>query len=156
MKKFLLPILGILLALFAICSQASTLKETRRSLQAIHCSEIFSIFLQFYSSDQELRQKFHKAIEIFTDVALKEMNLPMTNAQLEAMAERRSNVIKDLLNDKSKLSPNLREDAVMCGAWAEGFLAQGGFYQYVPVYPKVVPPSIRDKYQVFFDEVFER
>ena len=121
-------------------------------MQAIHCSEIFSIFLHYYSKDSELGLKFDKAIDIFTDVALKEMRLPVTNVQLEVMAERRSNAVHDLLHDKTKRTANLREDAVMCGAWAEGFLSQGERYQYIPVYPKVVPFLIRNNYQKYFDE----
>lgn len=140
--------------LTAASSHADTVQGTKRSMQAIDCSVVFSAFLQVYSGDFYLNQRLRKAIDIFTDIALKEMNLPVSDTEIEAMAIQRSNAAHSLLKNRSTQSPNLREDSVMCGAWAEGLLSQGEHYQYVPVYPKVVAPSIRAKYQIFFDRAF--
>jgi hypothetical protein len=49
-----------------------------------------------------------------------------------------------------------REDAVVCGAWAEGFLAQGERYQFLVVYPKVIAPHIRSQYQALADQTLQR
>jgi hypothetical protein len=49
-----------------------------------------------------------------------------------------------------------REDAVICGAWAEGFMAQGERMQFMLVYPKVVPMHIRPQYQGYADAAIAR
>ena len=41
---------------------------------------------------------------------------------------------------------------MVCGAWAEGFLAQGPRYQYMVVYPKVIAAQHRSQYQALAEQ----
>ena len=49
-----------------------------------------------------------------------------------------------------------REDSVICGAWAEGFLSQGANYRYVPVHPKVIAPQTRQRYETLAELATEK
>lgn len=63
-----------------------------------------------------------------------------------ALAEEVSVQMAQLQAERARQSPALVETVVQCGAWAEGFLAQGAQVRYVPVYPKVIAPALRQHY----------
>jgi twinkle protein len=59
-------------------------------------------------------------------------------------------------SDQWMVFPYLREDGVVCGAWADGFFAQGEDWSFVPVYPKVIGMGARQKYTPIGEQAFKR
>lgn len=134
------------------CGQA--IAQTRLAEQAMNCSAVFSIFSEVYAQEPPLAVKFAKAVDIFTQVYLKER--PLAAAESVDVVTRRNAAVHEFRQTWTSRAAFFRENAVICGAWAEGFLGQGERYQFVPVYPKVVAPQIRPQYQAHADEVILR
>ncbi len=127
-------------------------QESRLAGQAIHCAAIFSWLGKTYSAESERGARSGKAVEIFTDVHFKEISGKTGDSGREISLRRRSEEAQALQGPWLAMDASLMEHAVICGAWAEGFLAQGAAYQYVPVYPKVVPSAVRNQYQTWVSE----
>lgn len=127
-------------------------QESRLAGQAIQCAAIFSWLGKIYSADSERGLRSGKAVEIFTDVHFKEISSKAVDSGREISIRRRSEEAQALQVPWLAMDASLKEHAVICGAWAEGFLLQGASYQSVPVYPKVVPPAVRNQYQTWVNE----
>ena len=153
MKRFAIQFLSAFFACTSFSTAADAAQETRLAIQAMHCAGFLTVFAQAHEADAERGRRLAKAQAIFIDVYLKELRLNNLENAHELVSVRRSEVIGELQADWGVRAPELREQGVICGAWAEGFLAQGHQYQYVPVYPKVVPSQIRTMYQEIFDWV---
>ncbi|PUE08730.1 hypothetical protein B9Z51_07225 [Limnohabitans sp. T6-5] len=153
MKPTLIRTTFCLFALASAAASGPATAQTRLAEQAMNCSAVLSIFSQAYANEPALGAKFAKAVDIFTEVYLKE-SAPHTDVQ-EA-TKRRTAAVQDFRQTWTTRAPYFIENAVICGAWAEGFLGQGERYQFVPVYPKVVAPHIRSQYQAHADEVLKR
>ena len=54
---------------------------------------------------------------------------------------------RDVQIQKTQARASFTQTVVLCGAWADGFLAQGAEYRYVPVFPKIVAPTVRSRYE---------
>lgn len=146
----------LVMALFLLSHRAAA-QETRLAGQAMHCAAIFSLLAKTYATGGPDRgSRWSKAVEIFTDVHIKESYGTVTNKVHDAAGKRRTEEAQTLLGAWMARDAYLKEEAVICGAWAEGFLAQGETYQYVPVYPKVVAPGLRGQYQNLFSEAMGR
>ncbi|PUE33734.1 hypothetical protein [Limnohabitans sp. Jir72] len=156
MKKNVIGLTFGLLAVVCGCSNALAVQETRLAVQAMHCAAIFSVLAQVFSNDPDKGPKFSKGVEVLTDVYLKEQPSPTDPGVRAVAAQRRSETVKELQTAWPANGAYLREDGVICGAWVEGFLGQGDRYQFIPVYPKVVPPHIRGQYQTLVDEAMNR
>lgn len=136
---------------FSMAAMAA--QETKLAERSMQCGAYFSIFAEAHEIDTVHGLQFAKAKDIFMDVYLKEVG-HKSPADLQGAARlRRSEIVQELRVDWALRTSALREQGVICGAWAEGLLEQGNQYQYVPVYPKVVPLPIRTKYQEIFDRV---
>ena len=138
------------------CTLASgpALSQNRLSEQAMNCSAVFDIFSEVYAGEAALHGKFRQAVDLFTDVYLKESAVQARDMQ-EAV-KRRISTVQEFRQTWASRAPAFSENAVICGAWAEGFWVQGERYQFVPVYPKVVMPPIRRQYQEHADQVLKR
>ncbi len=129
--------------------------ESRLATQALHCSAIFSVFEQTHADDAALAKRFKRGVDIFTELYVKERGGDAAAAK--AAAEQGRAALLTQFRDKlAEREPYLREDGVVCGAWAEGFFAQGDDWSFVPVYPKVIGMGARQQYAPLAAESFER
>lgn len=152
-------VIGLALGFLAVMpgiSNAMAVQESRLAGQAMHCAAIFSVLAQAFSDDSGKGPRFSKGVDVLTDVYLKEQPSPSDPGVLAATVQRRSEAVKALHAAWPSQGAALREDGVMCGAWVEGFLGQGDWYQFVPVYPKVVAPHVRGQYQTLLEEAMRR
>ena len=129
--------------------------ESRVAEQAMNCSAVFQVLSDTHAGDAALVAKFGKGVSILSDVYLKERNETPTVGLASANA-RRAEAVKQMQKSMPDKAAYFREDAVICGAWAEGFMAQGERMQFMLVYPKVVPMHIRPQYQGYADAAIAR
>ena len=137
--------------LFSVGSVAA--QETKLAERSMQCAAYLSLFAEAHEIGTERGLQLAKAKDIFMDVYLNESGHKSSAGLQGAALLRRSEIVQGLRIDWISRASALREQGVICGAWAEGLLGQGTQYQYVPVYPKVVPLPIRIKYQEIFDRV---
>ncbi len=124
-------------------------QPSRLAGQALHCSAIFAVFAETHADDAALARKFGRAVEIFGEVYAKESGASDAAAQ-------RATLLEAFRAKLAEREAYLREDGVVCGAWAEGFLAQGEQWTYVPVYPKVIGAGVRASYEKIAADAFGR
>lgn len=127
--------------------------ETRLATQAMHCAAVFTVLAQTHAADSALAPRLNKAVNIFTEVYVKELN---SGLKPEEAAKRRALALADIQAGWTTRAPQFTESSVICGAWAEGFLEQGEVYKHVPVYPKVVAMHIRSQYQTLAEDALKR
>ncbi len=130
-------------------------QESRLAGQALHCSAILAVFADTHADDPALSAKYGKAVGIFSEVYAKERGGDAAAALREAET-RRTALLAEFRAKLDEREPYLKEDGVVCGAWAEGFLGQGEHWSYVPVYPKVIGAGIRADYEKRAAEAFAR
>ncbi|MFM7483342.1 MAG: hypothetical protein ACKO2S_03700 [Burkholderiaceae bacterium] len=140
---------------FGMTSSAHAGPESRLAQQALHCSAIFSVFAESLTDDGKRLKEFKRGIEIFTELYVKESEGDAAAAKRDA-DRRRGELLQQFQQQMSQREPYLREDGVVCGAWAEGFFAQGDDWRFVPVYPKVIAISSRQKYTPIGAEAFAK
>lgn len=127
-------------------------QETRLATQSLHCAAIFEVLGQGPNHDAQQAAQHAKATDIFTRVHLQELPQPVSVSTRETVLQKRSDAVQAMHAAWLAKDASLREEGVLCGAWAEGFLAQGDRIQFVPVFPKVVAPGVRSQYQTLLDE----
>jgi hypothetical protein len=148
--------MAMLMLALSVVSHKVVAQETRLAGQVMHCAAIFSLLTKTYAADPDRGSRLSKAAEIFTDVHMKETVRAVTSSVHATAVKRRTDEAQALQGAWMARDDYLTEDAVICGAWVEGFLAQGEAYQYVPVYPKVLAPMIRRQYQNLISEAMGR
>ncbi len=153
MKKS--PIAATLALLILSAQAASAEPESRLAKQALHCSAIFSVFAETLTEDARLAKEFRLGVGIFTEVYVREREGDRAAALREA-EQGRSALLKQFREQIEQREPYLREDGVVCGAWADGFFAQGEDWSFVPVYPKVIGMGSRQKYTPIGEQAFKR
>lgn len=135
---------SLTLALLMTATTASA-DESRFATQAIRCSAVFAVFIDANADDAALSGKFRKARQIFDEVYAGERRDKSAEAGPE-IETRRAALLKEFRDNFKDREPYLHEESVLCGAWAEGFLAQGEHWAFIPVIPKVIAQSARDEY----------
>lgn len=147
-------IIAALLGIAGFCGSAAA-EDSRMAGQALHCSAIFTVFADTHADDAVLGKQFAKGVEIFTGLYVKERGGDATAVRQEADTKRAALLqqFRDQMKDREAY---LREDGVVCGAWADGFFAQGDDYSFVPVYPKVIGMGARQKYTQIAADAFTR
>jgi hypothetical protein len=145
--------------IFTIClgllSPTYAMAESRLAQQALHCSAIFSVFAESLADDGKRVKEFKRGVEIFTELYVKESEGDPAAAKRD-VEQRRTALLSQFQQQMGQREPYLREDGVVCGAWAEAFFAQGERWTFVPVYPKVISISARQKYTPLGAEAFPR
>ncbi len=124
---------------------AAAAEESRVAAQAIRCSAVFAVFVNANAEDAALSAKFSKAQRIFDEVYAGERRDKRGDAHEEIVAKR-SALLQEFRDNFREREPYLHEEGVLCGAWAEGFLAQGERWSFIPVIPKVIAASARAEY----------
>jgi len=138
-----------------LLSPTLVLAESRLAQQALHCSAIFSVFAESLADDGKRVKEFKRGVEIFTELYVKESEGDPAAAKRD-VEQRRTALLSQFQQQMGQREPYLREDGVVCGAWAEAFFAQGERWTFVPVYPKVISISARQKYTPLGAEAFPR
>ena len=119
--------------------------ESRIATQSLRCSAVFAVFLEANADDAALSARFGKAQRIFDEVYAGERRDKGVDASTE-IAAKRSALLTEFRSSFREREAYLHEEGVLCGAWAEGFLAQGERWSFIPVIPKVIAQSARDEY----------
>ncbi len=128
-----------------LAAGSASADESRIATQALRCSAVFAVFIDANADDAALSAKFRKAQRIFDEVYAGERRDKSADANTE-IAAKRSALLKEFSDHFKEREPHLHEEGVLCGAWAEGFLAQGENWSFIPVIPKVIAQSARDDY----------
>ena len=145
---------SLIFALFlGLCLPTQAMAESRLAQQALHCSAIFTVFAESLADDSKRVKEFKRGVEIFTELYVKESEGDPAAAKRDA-EQRRTALLTEFHQQMAQREPYLREDGVVCGAWAEAFFAQGESWTFVPVYPKVISVSARQKYTPLGAETF--
>jgi hypothetical protein len=137
-------------------SSAAIGQETRLASQSLHCAAIFSVLAQSQDNNPSQAAQYAKAMDIFTGVHLQELPQPVSPSTRDSVVQKRADAAQVLRSAWLAKDAHLREEGVLCGAWAEGFLAQGERVQFVPVFPKVVAPHVRSQYQHLLNDKMGR
>ena len=78
------------------------------------------------------------------------------NATRDDGIERRKLVLQEFKETYSSRPATLKEEVVLCGAWAEGYRIQGKNYSYVPIIPKLIPAAVRNEYEALAEESWRK
>ena len=115
-------------------------QDARLAQQALQCAVLMDTLAHADVGAPDQAPRWQRAGSALQDVHRKTLG----GAAPDARA--REQMLAQLQAAHAQRSAALQEDVVVCGAWAEGFLAQGAQVQYVPVYPKVIAPALRSQY----------
>lgn len=140
-------------SLFASQSHA---QESRIATQSVRCAAIFSVLAETSTDDAARQQKFLKAERIFSGLFVTDYSDRKITVTLDEAHHRRDLVLKEFRDTYGSRRAYMIEETVLCGAWGEGFLAQGESYGYVPVIPKVIPQNVRADYEATASAAFAR
>lgn len=131
----------------AITSTASA-QEGRVEKQAIRCSAFFQVL-----TDSADARNFSN---LFADAYIKERNDKSVATSSSEMEQRREQVLQELKNTLESNQAALMEEAILCGAWAEGYRLQGESPTYIPIIPKIIPQQVRETYAALANAAFKK
>jgi hypothetical protein len=140
-----------LATLSALCCSGSPVlaQESRVETQAARCSAIFAILSETHAEDAARSKYFLHFMEVFTALSLKEKKERTGSASAEEGSTRRNSLLSEFRANYPNQQAAINDETILCGAWAEGYRAQGDQYAYVPIIPKLIPQSVRDEYQSY-------
>ena len=136
------------LASWSACTVALA-QDTRLANQALRCAVLMDALASSLGSQDDQAVRLQRATGIFVQTHAHASANPahavsaLTGPMNPALHEQWLALSKEA---DAPRRDRLREEAIVCGAWAEGFLAQGEAQRYVPVYPKIVAPAVRARY----------
>ncbi len=122
-------------------------QESREENRAARCSAIFTMLAEVFPDDARA-PVFRRFIGVFNDLYLQEKKERTGSASPEDGHTRRGAVLKEFRDTYAARQAALKEEVVLCGAWADGYLVQGDNVTHVPVIPKLIPASVRQEYEV--------
>lgn len=140
--RFLTGLIGCLLLNSAVRAQ-----EPRMEMQAARCSAIFTMLSEAFADDTKRAPVFRHFSNVYNDLYLKEKKERTGKASREEGQQRRDALLQEFTQTYSQRQAAMKEEVVLCGAWAEGYRSQGDVYTYVPIIPKLIPSSVRDEYE---------
>lgn len=127
-------------------------QDHRLADQALQCSAVLEMLAQPQDQTSESAQRLLSAVETFTEIHRRALGAK-ASVSVAQIQQQRQQLQAQMRASRNERAAYFREDAVVCGAWAEGYLAQGKQYQYMVVYPKVIAPHVRTLYQGLADQV---
>ncbi len=131
-------------------------QESRIATQSVRCAAVFSILAETSADDALRQKKFLKAEAIFSELFIIDQREKKVQVTLEEAHRRRDLILKEFRDTYASRRAYIIEETVLCGAWGEGFLAQGENYGYVPVIPKVIPQNVRADYEATANAALNR
>ncbi len=129
-------------------------QESKMESQAIRCSAFFMVFAD--AADNSRVKSLQQLAGNFADAYVKAHDEKNTHASDADMLTRRETVLKELEAAYRDNQPALLQEAVLCGAWGEGFLLQGENITYVPIIPKIIPQKVWEEYGALSSAAFEK
>jgi hypothetical protein len=144
MTKFLS--LSSLITLSCLCHQVIA-QESRVEIQAGRCSAIFFMLSETHKDNEASAAVFQHFVSVFENLYVTEKKERTGNASRDDGIERQKLVLQEFTATYSSRSATLKEEVVLCGAWAEGYKTQGDNYTYVPIIPKLIPATVRSDYE---------
>lgn len=144
MTKFLS--LSSLIILPCFCHQVIA-QESRVEMQAGRCSAIFFMLSETHKDNTASAGIFHHFGSVFENLYVTEKKERVGNATRDDGIERRNLVLQEFKATYNSRPATLKEEVVLCGAWAEGYKIQGDNYTYVPIIPKLIPAAVRNEYE---------
>ena len=138
--------LSTLIASSCLCHQVMA-QESRLEIQAGRCSAIFFMLSETHKDNTASAAVFQHFVSVFENLYVTEKKERTGNASRDDGIERRKLVLQEFTATYSSRSASLKEEVVLCGAWAEGYKAQGDNYTYVPIIPKLIPANVRSDYE---------
>ena len=142
--------LSALLALSCICHQVVA-QESKVEMQAGRCSAIFFMLSETHKDNEASATDFQHFVNVFEHLYVTEKKERTGNATRDDGIERRKLVLQEFKETYNGRPATLKEEVVLCGAWAEGYRIQGKTYTYVPIIPKLIPSSVRSDYEALAD-----
>ena len=144
MTKFLS--LSSLIILPCFCHQVIA-QESRVEMQAGRCSAIFFMLSETHKDNTASAGIFQHFGSVFENLYVTEKKERVGNATRDDGIERRNLVLQEFKATYNSRPATLKEEVVLCGAWAEGYKIQGDNYTYVPIIPKLIPAAVRSEYE---------
>ena len=142
--------LSALLALSCVCHQVVA-QESKVEMQAGRCSAIFFMLRETHNDNEASATDFQHFVNVFENLYVTEKKERTGNATRDDGIERRKLVLQEFKETYNGRPATLKEEVVLCGAWAEGYRIQGKTYTYVPTIPKLIPSSVRSDYEALAD-----
>lgn len=140
-----------LATLSALCLAGSPAlaQESRVETQAARCSAMFAMLSEALADDAAQAKHFRHFMDVFNALYLKEKKDRTGSASAEEGTARRQALLGEFRASYQDRQALMNEELILCGAWAEGYRAQGDQYAYVPIIPKLIPQNVRDEYQAY-------
>ncbi len=129
-------------------------QESKIEFQAIRCSAFFLVFAD--GADAIRGQSLQQLAGNFAQAYVKAQEEKNGHASEADMLTRREAVLKEFDLAYRDNQPALLQEAVLCGAWGEGFLLQGENITYVPIIPKIIPQKVWEEYGSLSSAAFEK
>jgi hypothetical protein len=123
-------------------------QESRVEKQALRCSAFF-IVLSASADALNFAQNFADAYS----KERSDQGAAVTGAEIQ---QRREQVLQELKQTYLSDQAGVLEEAVLCGAWAEGYRLQGDNPAYVPILPKIIPQQVRAFYAEWASVAFKK
>ncbi|MFZ4692553.1 MAG: hypothetical protein ACOYL2_08660 [Burkholderiaceae bacterium] len=153
MTKFLS--LSSLIILPCFCHQVIA-QESRVEMQAGRCSAIFFMLSETHKDNTASAGIFQHFGSVFENLYVTEKKERVGNATRDDGIERRNLVLQEFKATYNSRPATLKEEVVLCGAWAEGYKIQGDNYTYVPIIPKLIPAAVRNEYEALAEKGWKK
>jgi len=153
MTKFLS--LSSLIILPCFCHQVIA-QESRVEMQAGRCSAIFFMLSETHKDNTASAGIFQHFGSVFENLYATEKKERVGNATRDDGIERRNLVLQEFKATYNSRPATLKEEVVLCGAWAEGYKIQGDNYTYVPIIPKLIPAAVRNEYEALAEKGWKK
>ena len=139
-----------------LSAAAAEAQESRLEKQALRCSSLFIIFAESHAENVTLVKTFQNYASIFFDLYTKEQAERNGKLNQPEAQQKRRLILDEIQATYKSRQALLDEEAILCGAWAEGYRLQGENVTYVPIIPKLIPQIVRDEYEAIAKLAFSR
>lgn len=147
-----------LFVLIALSCSLTTVaaQETRVEMQAGRCSAIFFMLSQTHQQDATWLPVFQEFVGVFENLYVTEKKERTGSSTIDEGVQRRNAVLHEFKDTYTSRVASLKEEVVLCGAWAEGYRIQGKDVVYVPIIPKLIPAAVRTTYEAFAESGWKK
>ena len=142
----LLPRIAATALLLILCAPAVA-QESKEEIKSARCAAIFTMLAQSFDDDVQRAPLFRRFIGVFNELYLREKKERTGSASAEDGEQRRAALLKEFRDTYAARQAAMKEEVVLCGAWADGYVVQGDNITHVPVIPKLIPPAVRQEYE---------
>ncbi len=141
-----LPRMAATALLLMLCVPALA-QESREEIKSARCAAVFTMLAQSFADDTQRAPLFQRFVGVFNELYLREKKERTGSASAEDGEQRRAALLKEFRETYEARQAAMKEEVVLCGAWADGYVAQGDNITHVPVIPKLILPAVRQEYE---------